>query len=342
MSSELRRARRGALLICVVFATAVAGHHLLTGRTPLESVYWTVITVSTVGYSNRPPPEVGPTEQLFTIATIIVGTVTVGYTVGMLLQAAIEGQIEKALGVRRMTREIGRLNNHVVICGFGRTGQYLAERLQRQELPVVVVESNGDAIAEAKQRGLPCVEGDATDEDVLIEAGLQRAHTLVVALHSDADSVFLTLSARNLCPNLKILARGEQPATEKKLLQAGANQVVLPAVIGAHHMADLIMRPNAATLLYGVGHQASLDADMAELQIPTDSPLVGKTIRDAGTRQKDSVLIVSVRRPQGEHVFNPDADLEFQAGDTLVVIGKTEDVRSFRATYGVKQVDDVR
>jgi len=342
MSSELRRVRQGALLVGAVFVVAVVGHYFITDRPLLESIYWTVITVSTTGFSNRPPSGVGPGEQLFTIAVIIVGTVSLGYTVGVLLQAAIEGQIEKALGVRRMTRDIGRLNNHVVICGFGRIGQYLAERLQRQELSVVVVDSDSGAVAEAKERGFLCVEGDATNEDVLIEAGLKRAHTLVVALHSDANNVFLTLTARNLCPELNILARGELPATEKKLMQAGANQVVLPAVIGAHHMADLIMRPHAASLMYGVGHQASLDADMAELEIPPDSPLAGKTIRDAGTRQKDDVLIVSVRRPDGEQIFNPHADVDFRAGDTLVVIGKTDAVRGFRATYGVTQLDSVK
>lgn len=342
MSPEIRRVRQGALLIGFVFIVSVVGHHLIAGQSLLESIHWTVITLSTVGYGDRPSESVGSAELVFTIVVIVVGTVSVGYTVGVLLQAAIEGQIEDAVGVRRMNRDIGRQSNHVVICGFGRIGQYLAERLSRQQLSVVVVDADPDAVAEAKDLGYLCLEGDATSEDVLIEAGIVRARTLVVALQSDADNVFLTLTARNLCPEINIIARGEQPATEKKLLQAGANQVVLPAVIGAHHMADLIMRPHAATLMYGVRHQPSLDADMAELEIPDDSPLVGKTIRDAGTRKKDSVLIVAVRRPDGEQFFNPDAEYEFHAGDTLIVIGKTEAVRGFQATYGVAKLDSVK
>ncbi|MEM9659751.1 MAG: NAD-binding protein, partial [Planctomycetota bacterium] len=319
----------------VVFVFAAAGHYLLTDGSLLDSIYWTVITVSTVGYAHRTPAGVGPLEQIFTIVVIIVGTIAVGYTLGMFLQVAIEGQIERAMGVRRMNREISRLNEHVIICGFGRIGQYLAESLDRQQMQFVVIETNAEAAAEAKEEDYLCIEGDATEEEVLWVAGVHRARTVVVALHSDADNVFLTLTARNMNPELNILARGEQPATEKKLLQAGANQVVLPAVIGAHQMSDLILRPNAASFIYGVGRHPSLDAEMEELQITASSALVGQTIRNAGTRKKDAVLIVSVHRQEGEQIFNPDADFEFHAGDTLVVIGKTAAVREFRKTYGM-------
>ena len=341
MSPELRRVRQGAVLIGILLVFSVAGHYLIAEPDdPLDSIWWTVITISTVGYGSSPNDAVGSAEKIFTIGIIVVGTIAVGYTVSAFLQAAIEGKIENAMGVRRMTRDISRLSDHVVICGFGRIGQYVAERLGKRNIGVVVIDSNDEAIELAKERGYLCVEGDATSEEALIEAGVNRARTLVVALQSDADNVFLTLSARNLCPELHILARGEQPATEKKLMQAGANEVVLPAVIGAHHIADRITKPHSANLMFGMGQPASMDADIAELQISAHSPLVGKSIRDAGTRKKDDVLIVSIRRPDGEQLFNPNADVRFGANDTLIVIGHADSVRSFKASYGGPEVDD--
>ena len=156
-------------------------------------------------------------------------------------------------------------------------------------------------------------------------------------MHGDAENVFLTLTARNMNRKLTILARGDQLSTEKKLSQAGADQVIMPAVIGAQQLADLIIKPHAAKLMHSVGRQAtqSMDADMEELHIPAGSELVGKTIRDAAMRQKHEVMIVSVRRADGKMTFNPGADLQFQAGDTLVVIGETAHVREFRKTFHV-------
>jgi voltage-gated potassium channel len=317
-----------------LFAASVLGHHWLTDRPFLDSVYWTVVTISTVGYSHEPPDNVGGLEKLFTVGVIIVGTVSVAYLLGVLLQVAVEGQIQTAMGVRRMTNQIAKLRNHVIICGYGRMGTHLAERLAQHATDLVVIDRDPEPVENAKEAGHLVLEGDATSEEILREAGIQYARSLIVALHGDADNVFLTLTARNMSPDLHILARGEQPATEKKLRQAGANQVVLPAVIGAQQMADIILRPHAANLIYGVSG-ASIDATMEELTIALGSALDGKTIRDAETRQKHRVLIVAVRRAEGELIFNPDADLDFRAGDTLVIIGQNNDVREFRKMFGI-------
>ncbi|MCA9238014.1 MAG: potassium channel protein [Planctomycetales bacterium] len=339
MTPVLRRVRRGVIVVAVFVTLAVIGHRLVAGDSLLDSLYWTVITLATVGYSERPDETLTVAQKAFTIGTILTGTLTVGYAVALVVQASVEGELHKALGARRMTREISQLNKHVIICGFGRMGQNLAERLHRKEVPFVITERNEDRVAEAADAGYLHFQGDATDEETLAAVGIERARTLVVALHGDADNVFLTLTARNMNPELQILARGELRGTDKKLVQAGANQVIMPAVIGAQQIADIIVKPNAARLLYGTGKPStaasqSMDADMEELQIPLGSPLIGQTIRDAATRQTHAVLIVSVRRADGELFFNPNADVEFAAGDTLVVIGESTNVQEFRKTFG--------
>jgi voltage-gated potassium channel len=336
MKPSFRRVRLGLGLLVGLTAAAVAGHRLLSDSSLVDSLYWAVITIAKVGYGERPDPVVGTGEKLFAVAVILLGTVVVAYTAAVFVQAVVEGQLQQALGARRMTREISRLHDHVIICGFGRTGQHLADRLKRQEVDFVVVDSSDAAIEDARQAGHLCMTGDATSEETLLTAGIERAKTLVAALHDDADNVFLTLTARDMKRDLAILARGEQPSTEKKLMQAGANQVILPAVIGAQQLADIILRPHAARLLHGVGHatSASLDADMEEVQIPASSSLVGKKIRDADTRKSHDVLIVSIRRSDGSQVFNPGADVVLQAGDTLIVIGQSTQVREFRKAFG--------
>ena len=334
MTPALARIRRAATWIGGVFGISVVGHYCLHDSTWLESIFWTVVTVSTVGYSYDTPANVGPAAQVLTIGVIVVGTLSVAYTVSVVLQALIEGQIEKAMGVRRMTRQIEQLSNHVIICGFGRIGQNLATRLDHQKVPFVVVELSADALSEAAAHQYLVLEGDATDEEVLRHAGITKAKTLVVALQSDADNVFLTLTARNMAPNLRILARGELPGTERKLRQAGANDVVLPAVIGAHRIADLIVRPHATDLLHRVGDaNSSLEAVLEEIPVPAGSTLVGKTIRDAETHRRHRLLIVSVRRDDGGEVFNPDADYVFAEDDTLIAMGEPTDIELFRKAY---------
>ncbi|MEM6656303.1 MAG: potassium channel protein [Planctomycetota bacterium] len=329
----LRRIRRGLTFIAVFLVVAVGGHMWMADEGLLDSIYFVVITVSTVGYSET--SEADADTKLFTIATILVGTTTVAYTVGLIVQAMIEGQIKQALGVQRMTREIRQLTGHAVICGYGRIGQTLAAEFELHNKPFVIVERRPEAVEDIQHEDRLVIAGDAADEDTLREAGIERADTFIVALPDDADNVFLTLTARNLNPRLRIIARGEQPATEKKLRQAGADQVVLPAVIGGRRMAAMVTRPHAAEMLEHFTNHEKLDADLEELTVTGASPLVGQTVRQAAARQKHHLLVVGVRREDATFIFNPDADTEFRVGDTLVVMGKRSDVREFQSVYGL-------
>ena len=328
MTDPLTRIRRGAIILVGFTALTIVLHHSLTERPWLESVHWFVITIATVGYGEKSiePPSV----QLFTIFVILVGISLAAYTFGGFLHLLAQGEIESALGERRMSREISHLSSHTIVCGFGRLGKTLADELAENRLPLVVVDHDIDRITEASELGYLFVQGDATNEEVLEKSGVCRAKTLIVALDQDANSVFLTLTARNLNSKLHIIARGEQPSTEKKLLQAGADRVVLPAVLGARRIAAMVSRPHAAELMDLMIDRSQLNADLEEFTVSPKSLYAGKSIRDTGTRARHRLLIIGIRRADGSMIFNPDADFVVQVGDTAIVMGKHEDIQSFR------------
>ncbi len=328
MTDPLTRVRRGAFVLWGFTTFAIVVHHGLTRRSWLESAHWLVVTISSVGYGEKSLE--GPAVQAFTIFVILVGISLAAYTLGGFLQLLTQGEIDRALGVRRMSRGIDQLTGHTIICGYGRLGQTLAEELAAHRDPFVVVERDAQLVAEAAETGCLFVVGDATQEESLEKAGVQRAKALIVALDSDADNVFLTLTARNLNPTLTIIARGDLPTTEKKLLQAGANRVVMPALLGARRIAHMINRPHAAELIDLVTDRRVLNVQMEELPVGEESPWAGTSIRDAGTRAVHRLLIVALRRADGTMVFNPDADLVVRPGDTAIVMGKREDIEKFR------------
>lgn len=330
MNEALVRARKGAFVLGCVFVWSVLSFHWLFKKPLLESIYWTVITIAGVGYSQSVDVEVPPMRQFISIVVILVGMVTVAYTLGMLIQAIVEGQLDKVMGDKRMQKEISKLQDHVIVCGFGRIGQNLSRRLARHRMPFVVLDPCPEKIAEAKTLGYLCLEADATDEDVLVAVGLDRASTIVFGIQSDPDNVFLTLTVRNLNPDIKIVARGEDPRTEKKLLQAGASQVVMPAIIGAERIADMIVRPEASDLLRCIGHESGLNAELEEFKFTADSPFVGRCVRDA--EEQGQLMIIAVRRTDGETIFNPKDDERLCTGDVVILMGPEADVEQFYTT----------
>jgi len=331
MNEALGRARRGAFILGCVFVGSILAFHWLFKKPLLESIYWTVITIAGVGYSQSIDAEVPAARQLLSIVVILIGMLALAYTVGMLIQAIVEGQLDRVIGAKRMKKEIGKLKDHVIICGFGRIGQNLAHRLARHRVPFVVIDPSSETIAEAKSLGYAYLEADATDEEVLRSVGIDRASTIVFGIRSDPDNVFLTLTVRNMNPDITIVARGEHPRTEKKLLQAGATQVVMPAIIGAERIADIILRPEASDLLRCVGHESGLNAELEEFKFTAESPYLGRTVREAEEKQ-EQLMIIAVRRPDGETVFNPKDDEILGVGDVVIVMGPEADIEQFYET----------
>lgn len=246
------------------------------------------------------------------------------------MQMVAEGEINRALGMRRATRDIEKLKGHVIICGFGRIGQILADEMRRRKQSFVIIDKDNGRLADAREMGILALGGDATEEDTLEKAGIDRAKSLVSALAADADNVFITLTSRNRNPKLQIIARGEFPSTQKKLIQAGADRVVLPAAIGAHRIANMVTRPSIVELMELVAGESTLDIEIDELVLPEKSSLVGKTVMQTEAHRSHGLLVVAVRRAEGEMIFKPNADFAFQPNDTVIVMGRVEDIERFR------------
>ncbi|MCA9264286.1 MAG: potassium channel protein [Planctomycetales bacterium] len=333
MLTPLRRIWLGALALLLCGAVAVTVYMIWGDYSLSEAVWMVVITISTVGYAERTQER--PPLQMFTVGLILFGVTAAAYTFGAFMQLAIEGELYRLLGHRRMARDIDKLSEHVVACGFGNTGELLAKALCEEDVPFVIVDQNEDRIEEAQRQGYLVLLGDATNESVLTEAGICRAKTLVTNLPTDAENVFITLTARNLCPSVDIIARAEQPSTVSKLQQAGANRVVQPDVSGARLMARMVTRPTTADLIELVAESSFHDMELDEILIREGAGIVGVNVRETEAHRKHRLLVVAIKRADNTMIFNPDGDYEFAVGETMILMGRDADIDRFRTQFCV-------
>jgi voltage-gated potassium channel len=330
MRPPLARVRLGFVILAGVVLTSVCGYRLL-GYDWIEAVWMVVVTISSVGFGERPTQS--PATQLFTVGVILLGFSAAAYTFGGLLQVLLAGELEEIFGRQRMTREINQLDRHTIIVGFGRIGRILAADLARQEKPFVVIERQADRCRHAGERGYLYLLGNATDDDVLEAAGVARARSLISALPDDADNVFITLTARNLNRELAIVARAEHASSERKLQQAGANRVVMPSTIGAQQMSRMIIRPHTADLLELLAEQGNLNVEIDELKVVAESPLAGQTVGESQVHRQFNLLVLAVKEVAGTLALSPSADYRFQAGEIAIVLGKPADISRFRDAF---------
>lgn len=340
MRSPTRGITTGAIFFTLTLIVAATGY-ILFGCRPLDAIYMVVITMFGVGYGEMCP--ISPLQRVFTMLVIIAGIVSSAFIVGGIVQMVTEGEIHRALDTRKKTKDIESLEGHTIICGFGRIGLILARKLTEEQEPFVILDNNADRIAAAEEMGFRVYQGNATDEEALQAAGIERARVLATVLPDDAANVFITLTGRGLNPHLMIVARGELPSTEKKLRLAGANHVVSPASISGQRMANLITHPNTVEFLDQSDERARLnellaqiDVQVDELTIPSNSPLVGRTIGDLEVRGKGTFIVVALRRQDGEMTTHPGYATSLSSGDTVIVLGHHGDLPQFTQMFQVK------
>lgn len=309
------RLRFGLAGLAGVLVAGTAGY-LALGFPPLDAIYQTVTTVTTVGFREVRP--LSATGQVFTIVLILVGVGTALYNLTLMIEAVVEGQVQELLGRRRMEREIARMSGHVIVCGYGRVGRTITDYVTTAGQSVVVVDKNPELVATIPGHA---VVGNATDDQVLLDAGIERASVLVSALTTDADNLFVTLSARSMRPDLFIVARALVDASESKLTQAGADRVVNPQSIGGKRMAAFVLQPHVAEFLDVVMHDGSLEFRLEEVAVPAGSPLAGVSLRDAHIRDQTGALILAMRDAGGHFITNPAPETTLVAGHTLIAIG---------------------
>jgi voltage-gated potassium channel len=331
MKTPLQRIQLGAFSLIMVVLISIAGYHFLGGYDWLESAWMVVVTISTVGFSER--TESTPTIQVLTIGVIMLGVTSAVYTCGGLIQLLLEGEVQRALGKRRLTMEIKRLSGHVIICGFGRLGHDLARQLAHRGIPFIVIDVDPQKIQEANEAGILAILGDATSEDVLADVQLSSARALATALPSDAENVFITLTARNLRPDIQIIAKSEQERSCRKLRQAGADKIVMPHRVGAQQMERMISRPTTADLVELFAEASHLEMELDEFRVSSTSSLAGVSLADAKIKEQFNLLVVGIKNGSGEFRFNPEPQEMIQNEDILLVIGQVSDINRMKLAH---------
>lgn len=328
---ERRRLVMTAVAFLIVLAVGFVGYQVIEGLAPLDSLYMTVITISTVGFREVAP--LGAGGKLLTMGLIGAGIVTVTYAAFTAAEYVVEGHLRDELERRRMDRSISNLSGHTIICGYGRVGRHLAESLERDSAPFVVVDSDEDKIDEAEEASYLRVRGDATEEHVLEEAGLSRAHTVVACVNSDADNVLITLTAKGLVPDCVVIARVKLDENERKLARAGADRVISPSTIGGRRIAQILTRPAVADFLDALGGSAT-DYTLEEVRVHGGGELDGVTLQEAGVRERFHCTVLALRHASDQRLdSHPVPTTPLEVGDVLVVMGAEDDVRRLRQRF---------
>ncbi len=327
------------MLVVIVVATLA---YMDAGWSFADSSYMVLLTVYTVGYGEVHPIST-PYLHAITMTTMAVGCTGMIVLTGALVQFLTVTQLQQIFGDKRMKAEVDKLDGHVIVVGFGRIGMMLAKELKSGGATFVVLEQNEAKAQQVRDLGHLCLVGDATDETSLREAGIARARTLASVLPNDAANVFITLSARALNPAIEIIARGEVPSTESKLIQAGANRVVLPTHIGAERIAEMILFPETSRFLRSSTKMQELERglrglglDMAVVVIPEKGALTGLSIAEIERKADGKFFIVQLNRQGGDAITTPDGTVKVEAGDGVVIVGRPgEEARAmFAAPVG--------
>jgi voltage-gated potassium channel len=308
-----------------ITAVGVAGYMAISGMGFSDALYMTVITLTTVGYREVVPLDTA--GQYFTMALLIGGLGIVFYSAALLARELLEGELQRVFGRRRMQRQIAQLRDHIIVCGFGRMGRIVCKELAAKPAQFVIVDRDPEAVRHAEGEEYPCLEGDATEDDVLTAAGIGHAKGLVAALSNDADNVYAVLTARELNPHLVIVARAEDDRSERKLLHAGATRVVSPYVIGGHRMAHALLRPAVLDVLDLATHHRSMELQIEEVTVAAGSFCAGATVAVSGIRDGLGLIVIAIKKPSGEMLFNPTSDTRIEADDRLVLMGSTANLR---------------
>jgi voltage-gated potassium channel len=318
-----RNLRFIAIALAVLTIVGMAGFHFIEGWPWFDGFYMVITTFSTIGYQELHPLSHG--GRIFNVGLILAGVSLVFLGIGSLTQALLEFSLRSFFGRRKMEREIERLSGHYIICGAGRVGRSAARELARKPAPFVIVEQNETKAARFANEWLLHV-GDATQEQTLRQLHIERASGLVAATTTDATNLYIVLTARNLNPELKIIARASEEDAEKHLLKAGADAVVSPYAFAGQRIAQSFLRPHVVTFLDTATTHLGMDLEIGEVAVHADSEFAGKTVGSSRIRQERGVIILAIKREQGMH-FNPSPEDIIQPGDTLIAMGQPMQLR---------------
>jgi len=328
----LHNLRLIGLSLAILTLAGMTGFHFIEGWSWFDGFYMVVTTLTTIGYQEVHP--LSHAGRIFNVGMIIVGVSLVFLGIGSLTQALLEFELRSFFGRRKMERQIDRLTGHYIICGAGRVGRSAARELARRPVPFVIIEQNADKAAKYADEWLMMV-GDATQEQVLREVHIERAHGLVAATTTDATNLYTVLTARGLNPQLRIIARASEDDAEKHLLTAGADSVVSPYHFAGQRIAQSFLRPHVVSFLDTATTHLGMDLEIGEIPVPPGSAFCGKTIETSRIRQERGVIILAIKRGQGMR-FNPSPDDRIETGDCLIAMGEPSQLRQLEQMAAVQ------
>lgn len=322
------------LLIALLFI-GVLGFKIMSNYTWIDAVYMTVITITTVGFGEVRPLDAE--AKVFTIILILTSVVIVGYAIKVITEYIITKNDVEELKLKKMQKKIDALSNHVIICGYGRNGKQAAKKLLDHKRSFVIIEANKETFDKHQSDEIPFIHGNANEDEVLLQAGVERADCLISALPSDSDNVFVVLSARQINKNIRIISRASQETTYGKLKLAGANNVILPDKIGGDHMASLVVVPDLLEFIDNLSIVGETNINIEEIAIEHlyDTSEV-KTIRDLDLRKKTGCNVIGYKNENGEYLINPEAELKLMPKSKIIVLGRPEQIKKLNTIYNIE------
>lgn len=315
----------GVVLFAAVFAAGTAGYAAIEGWSLWDSAFMTLITVTTVGYGY--PHPLSRAGEGWTAFVLLGGVATLYYTAFVLMALIVDGGLHRGFEQRRFKRMLDALNNHFIICGYGRIGSTVAAQFRREKVPFVVIDRDPVRVQAALDDGALAIEADASREDALRRVGIERARGLIAVVGTDAENVYAVLSAHDMCPGLFVISRAETEDAVQKLKRAGANRVISPYQIGAVQIAQTALRPAVVDFVELATSSSNLELAIEQIPVSSGSPLAARTIVEANLRQRVGVIVVGIQRKDQTMEFNPEPDTAIRAGDQLVVLGRPGSLR---------------
>ena len=322
------------LLLITVLVIGVLGFKFISDYTWIDAIYMTVITVTTVGFGEVQPLD--EFSKIFTVFLILTSVVIVGYAISIITEYILSKNNIEELKLKRMQKKIDSLRNHIIICGYGRNGKQAVKKLIAYEKPFVIIEKDKETVEKYQNEDMPFINGNANEDEVLLQAGIDRADTLISALPNDADHLFVVLSSRQINKDIHIISRASQESSYQKLKLAGANNVILPDNIGGDHMASLVVIPDLVEFIDNLSIVGKDTINLEEVSVEalydTSSP---KSIRDLDFRRETGCTVIGYKSPEGDYTINPDANTLLMPKSKIIVLGRPEQINKLNNLYDI-------
>ncbi|MDH7913150.1 potassium channel protein [Winogradskyella sp. SYSU M77433] len=323
-------------MLVILLFIGILGYKFISGYTWIDAVYMTVITITTVGFAEVNPLDIE--SKIFTIFLILASVVIVGYAISIITEYILSRNNFEDIKQRKMQKKIDAMSNHIIICGYGRNGKQAAKKLLAYKKPFVIIERDKEIIDKFQDDNISFIFGNANEDEILYAAGIERASTLICALPSDADNLFIVLSARQINKQMSIISRASQETSYEKLKLAGANNVILPDRIGGDHMASLVVVPDLVEFIDNLGIVGERNINIEEIKVEQlYNASQEKTIKDLDLRHKTGCTVIGFKDDKGEYIVNPEAETKLIPGSKIIVLGRPEQIQKLNSEYNIAQ-----